>query len=196
MITYNNPYSTTLTLYDYSKTFGDKNVEIVALNVLNDERFNLWSGSSKSNEHHYGKNGLTIHTLEVYRLCLSTIQTLYHYEVDTLEMFFSSLFHDSGKMFDYKPINDTYMEWEGTDHKRLIHHISRSGLIWSSAISEFPKLYDKYHDKVLHNILSHHGRREWGSPVAPKTREAWLLHLCDGLSARMNDCNKIDLVKL
>ena len=45
------------------------------------------------------------------------------------------------------------------------------------------------HDEVLHAILSHHGRREYGSPVSPSTRIAWLLHLCDSISARMFDCN-------
>lgn len=78
--------------------------------------------------------------------------------------------------------------------RESIHHISRSALIWSHAVVEHPEFSDKYHDVVLHNILSHHGSREWGSPVAPKTQAAWLLHLCDGISARMNDCDRLDLV--
>lgn len=27
-----------------------------------------------------------------------------------------------------------------------------------------------------------------------KTQTAWLVHLCDGISARMNDCDRLDLV--
>jgi 23S rRNA maturation-related 3'-5' exoribonuclease YhaM len=38
-------------------------------------------------------------------------------------------------------------------------------------------------DSVSHCILSHHGRKEWGSPVEPKTPEAWILHAADMLSA-------------
>jgi 3'-5' exoribonuclease len=48
-------------------------------------------------------------------------------------------------------------------------------------------------ERVTHNILSHHGQREWGSAVAPYSREAWILHLCDGLSARIDDCDRLDM---
>jgi 3'-5' exoribonuclease len=39
-------------------------------------------------------------------------------------------------------------------------------------------------DPIVHCMLSHHGRREWGSPVEPATREAWTLHAADMLSSR------------
>jgi len=54
---------------------------------------------------------------------------------------------------------------------------------------------NELHDKVLHAILAHHGCREAGSPVAPKTREAWLVHFCDGISARMDDADTWDIIK-
>lgn len=38
--------------------------------------------------------------------------------------------------------------------------------------------------KVTHIMLAHHGRREWGSAVEPKTPEAWILHAADMLSAQ------------
>ena len=50
-------------------------------------------------------------------------------------------------------------------------------------------------EDVLHVILSHHGNRLAGSPVAPKTREAWIIHLCDGISARLYDADTWDVVK-
>ena len=37
---------------------------------------------------------------------------------------------------------------------------------------------------------AHHGIRAWGSPVSPNTQLAWLLHLSDNLSARLNDCDR------
>jgi 23S rRNA maturation-related 3'-5' exoribonuclease YhaM len=50
-------------------------------------------------------------------------------------------------------------------------------------------------DNITHNILSHHGQRAYGSPVFPATREAWVLHLADNLSARLDDCDKHDRIK-
>jgi 3'-5' exoribonuclease len=41
---------------------------------------------------------------------------------------------------------------------------------------------------LLHVILSHHGRREWGAPVLPRTPEALLLHYCDVMSASLHKC--------
>lgn len=161
----------------------------------NNPHFTLWSGSSKPYLHHYGMGGLVKHTCEVMELCYQCKETLKLHDVDDDEIFFASLFHDVGKLYDYIPVDADYKEWESTDHKRLIHHISRSALIWSDTISNFDMMTIRYHDAVLHAILAHHGQREWGSPVSPRTKLAWLLHLCDNISARMNDADKIDQLK-
>ena len=41
---------------------------------------------------------------------------------------------------------------------------------------EFPRSLE---DHLVHMILSHHGKGEWGSPKPPATPEAMLLHLAD-----------------
>jgi 3'-5' exoribonuclease len=169
----------------------------IASVVIDDPRFELWSGSSKSEQHHYGKGGLIRHTYEVVELCITNCSML-QLDIDQVELYLSALFHDCGKMWDYEPLNGKstdYRHWQGTEHKRLIHHISRSALVWNTACINHSFKYGKYADRVTHNILSHHGMREWGSPVMPKTKTAWLLHLCDGISARMNDADKCDFVK-
>lgn len=165
-------------------------------------QFEKWSGSHRSDFHHYGYGGLIRHTCEVVEIGLCSANVLCEtLTLDGTEYYLSALFHDTGKMYDYKfddnPNfgNDRRTKcWQSTPHKRLIHHISRSVLIWHDTIKEFPEFYDKYHDRVMHNILAHHGQREWGSPVAPKSKEAWLLHLADGISARMDDADKMDVV--
>lgn len=40
-----------------------------------------------------------------------------------------------------------------------------------------------YH-RLMHMVLSHHGKREWGSSVTPQTTDAWYLHAIDLLDAR------------
>lgn len=162
--------------------------------VLDNPKFGIWWGGL-SGQHHDFKGGLSRHTKEVIELCFSTNNSL-NLNIDKKELFFSALFHDAGKMFDYKekPIGMEGPEMVGCEHKRIIHHISRSALIWSHAVIDHTEYCDKYHDNVLHNILAHHGQREYGSPIAPKTKAAWLLHLCDSISARMNDCDRLDLV--
>jgi hypothetical protein len=193
--------------------------------VLDDERFPIWSGSSKSKQHHYGKHGLIIHTSEVIKLSL-TNNTFYcgsngQVPVDPRKLFLAGLFHDAGKMWDYEPVSvydeaplvglvvPAYSEWRPTTHKRRIHHISRSALIWQEACSTyydrspvvgrpFKPRYDwltqEFIDDVLHAILAHHGCREWGSPVSPNTKLAYFLHTCDMISARIEDCDNYDRI--
>jgi 3'-5' exoribonuclease len=38
---------------------------------------------------------------------------------------------------------------------------------------------------LLHLVASHHGEKEFGSPVEPKTPEAMALHLIDNLDAKL-----------
>ena len=67
----------------------------------------------------------------------------------------------------------------------MIGHISiAQGMLRekASSLSEFPP---KLLTLVEHMILSHHGRREFGSPVLPMTPEAILLSALDDLEAKM-----------
>jgi 3'-5' exoribonuclease len=43
---------------------------------------------------------------------------------------------------------------------------------------------------ILHLIASHHGEKEFGAPVTPRTPEAWALHYIDNLDA------KIEMLKM
>lgn len=166
-------------------------VSDIASEVLDNTRFFVWSGSSKKEQHHYGTGGLSQHIKEVFQLC-DLSNDYFNEIVDRKSLFLACLFHDAGKMWDYEI--DAYGEWQGTTHKRRIHHVAKSAIVWSIAVQKYPK-YKYMEDDVLHAILAHHGRREWGSPVAPNTRLAWLLHLNDGISARMEDCDRLDRVK-
>lgn len=166
---------------------------ILADRVLWDARLPYWSGSGRPEHHHYGDCGLVRHIWEVVNLCFTTKETLGITTINDEELFLAALYHDVGKFYDYGKVNDV---WTNTEHKRLIHHISRSATIWSNTFEQLPNINRELHDPVLHAILSHHGCREWGSPVAPKTQLAWMLHLCDSLSARMDDWNRLDVINL
>ena len=166
----------------------------ITLELIKDPRFSYWSGCV-NDKHHYGKGGLQQHTWEVVMLCLENRRfflNLGHENIPEDVLFLSALYHDSGKMRDYQPLDDG-AAWVGTEHKRIIHHISRSGIIWSKAV-EKTNTCRNIEDEVLHAILSHHGQREFGSPVAPKSKVAWLVHICDAMSARIEDCDKFDII--
>lgn len=168
--------------------------------VLHDDDFYKWSGSCHKGQHHYGTGQLAQHTLEVLQIMFAVHDTL-PYELDKDVMFLSAIYHDIGKTYDYGRRTSLDVEtfskkettWYGTDHKRNIHHISRSAMIFHHEATLLG-LDWKLMDKILHCILSHHTRREYGSPVAPNSREAWLLTLSDNMSARMYDCETWDYI--
>ncbi len=165
--------------------------------VVENPKFAVWSGSSKPHQHHYGKGGLITHTLEVIELCMSNYELMkntygdMHSNPD--QYFLAALYHDVGKMWDYSPVDQEMTQWTGNTHKRNIHHISRSCIVWNLIASQ-NGVHQLYTDEISHAILAHHGLREWGSPVAPNSKVAWMLHLCDGISARINDCNSFDCI--
>lgn len=159
--------------------------------LIETDMFFICSGSSSSVQHHYGKHGLIIHTAEVLRLCLSIVETL-NIKLDKKIIVLAAIFHDTGKMWDYIPIDQEKNEWESTNHKYMIHHISKSAIVFDRYSGFNSYLTEDEKSEITHAILAHHGLREWGSPVTPQTQLAWLLHLCDSLSARLDDSKKKD----
>jgi 3'-5' exoribonuclease len=161
-----------------------------------DPDFSTNSGCHVSRGHHYGTGGLLQHTWEVISLCMSTA-TFYaengsaHGKIISDKILFcAALFHDVGKIWDYAKDSNAALP-----HKRKIHHISRSAIEWNIFCREH-NLNNYLTEEVTHCILSHHGQRQFGSPVAPLTREAWILHLSDSMSARVEDCDRLDMVKI
>jgi len=174
-------------IYYLRQLSKELNVENIAKVVIDNPKFSLWSASSNSTVHHYGKYGLIKHTCEVIQLCF--INNQFFKSVNKDELFLAALFHDFGKIYDYGPTSSDLQNWISISHKYKIHHIAKSYLEFNLvAIKEdFCPIKT---ENIGHAILAHHGLKEWGSPVEPKTKLAWLLHLCDGLSARMDDTNE------
>lgn len=187
---------------DCHPSFKDGLLKRLVTHVIDDARFPLWTGSGKSTQHHYGKGGLARHTREVMMLCMrnAIFAKGVNKPVDETVLFLSAIFHDFGKLWDYQPrrlpaVSDRsfeFCDWEATSHKRNINHLCRSAVEWVN-IARKENTPKDIEDAVLHCILAHHA--EFGSPVLPKSREAWILHLSDGMSARIDSCDTLDLSK-
>jgi 3'-5' exoribonuclease len=184
-------------LWAIADSFGDEHVQHLAYRVLTYPGFNTWTASAHPNVHHYGKGGLIHHTREVVETCLKMGE--YYGGCDRKLLFIAALYHDFGKIWDYEVDNSALQlldgktntlqpMWRSTVAKRRIYHITKSVLEFTKA-AEGTNLTDTEKDEIVHAILSHHGRPEWKSPVVPQTKIAWILHLCDSMSARVADCD-------
>lgn len=164
---------------------------VLADYVLKNDKFKIWTASAHPNVHHYGHGGLLKHTYEVVQLCMLNAEFFARSGkvIDTRLLMLAAVFHDFGKLWDYAPANEEMTEWKSTDDKYKIYHITRSVMAWVKATETIKhNLSPAEIDQVTHCILAHHGRHEYKSPAEPKDEMAWILHLCDNMSARVSDC--------
>ncbi len=132
--------------------------------------------------HHAYIGGLLEHTVGLIRLSEAVCKLYPHLGRDLLVC--ASICHDIGKTREFAwhkpPI-------EYTDEGRLLGHIS-IGLQMVEKAIETAKL-NPCSKKLLalkHLVLSHHGQKEFGSPVLPMTEEAVVFHMLDDLDAKLN----------
>ncbi len=125
-------------------------------------------------------HGLLEHTLKVMRIAdaFAGVHPPVHRDV----LITGTLLHDIGKIRELKWDRSlTY-----TSHGRLLGHISMGASMVDALINELRKHEDfdrEVQAHILHLLLSHHGKLEWGSPVVPKTKEALILHYADHAEA-------------
>lgn len=139
--------------------------------------------SSALGVHHVGIGGNLCHTLEVTELAADMAVRLVQlgYDVDVDLCIAGALLHDIGKIDTYTVNGPTV---EMTLSGSLSDHIALG--IRRLRASEASKKYFYTASLLEHIILSHHGSKEYGSPVTPKFMEAYVVCHADGLSAVLN----------
>lgn len=127
--------------------------------------------------HHARIGGLLEHILSLMKVSLKVAEL--HPELDKDLLIAACMFHDIGKMKEYKITTMIDITTEG----RLLGHISIGQQLVSQKMQELgtPEI-EKL--KILHMILSHHGELEHGSPVKPAFPEAIAFHQIDNLDAQ------------
>jgi 3'-5' exoribonuclease len=155
------------------------------------ERFRRTAAARKY--HHARRGGLVEHTAQMMRMA-SEIGPLYpQLNVDLLLA--GILFHDCGKLWENAlPENGFVMSYD--ELGELVGHISIGievvNALWRKLNSENAAAWKNFSPPsedvrvhLLHLVASHHGEKEFGSPVEPRTPEAMALHYIDNLDARM-----------
>lgn len=128
--------------------------------------------------HHEFASGLLMHSLSIAEI--ADFLASYYKDVNRDLLITAALLHDVGKLTELEGPGVYKYSLKG----KLLGHIS----IMGGEIAEVGKLLNITSEVPLlleHMILSHHGEREYGSPVLPLTREALLLSLIDSLDSKM-----------
>ncbi len=168
-------------LTGYFDLVKDKDFRTLLDNLFSDTEFvkKFKAAPASTGIHHGYLGGLLEHTLFMLRLSRS-VPSVYE-EIDYSLLVTGLILHDIGKITSY-----TYDKViDHTDEGHLIGHIVRGYEIAKNVISKISDFPVAKKELILHIILSHHGVREYGSPVTPKFAEAFMVHDLDNLDARM-----------
>jgi 3'-5' exoribonuclease len=130
--------------------------------------------------HHACVGGLLEHSLDVVRVALVAAKR--YGEVDRDLVATVALLHDIGKIESYERQGGMF---DFTDAGRLLGHIYVGAARVDRAISRIEGFPEELRLRVVHAILSHHGEREKGSPVVPRTAEAIVVHYADNLDGSL-----------
>src|SRR5438105_15298490 len=145
------------------------------------------------NYHHARRGGLVEHTAQMMRVAKEIAPLYPQLNLDLLIA--GILFHDSGKLWENQ-FSETGFVMDYDELGELVGHIS-IGLevvnsLWRKLSAENTEVWKGYSPSsedvrlhLLHLIGAHHGQKELGSPVEPKTPEAMALHYIDNLDSKL-----------
>lgn len=135
--------------------------------------------AAASSLHHNFGGGLIEHVLNMIKIAVSVVER--HPELDKELLIAGCILHDIGKVNELKATTTIEYTIEG----HLLGHITIGQKMindWIDKLENFPVILKQ---KILHMVLSHHGKKEWGSPVEPLLPEAIVLHHIDNLDSKI-----------
>ncbi len=129
--------------------------------------------------HHAWLGGLLEHVVSLLSLA---DRVAAHYPLLDRDLLLTGvILHDIGKIRE--------LSWEiGFDYTiegTLLGHIQMGIDLVEKTMASLPAFPDRLRTLVLHMILSHHGKLEFGSPKLPMIPEALALNFVDDLDAKM-----------
>ena len=179
--------SLTQSLIDSIQNDVYRKLVIGMLSYVGDKFFRF---PAASKIHHGWKGGLSDHSLSMATLADELCK---HYpQLDRDLLVSAALIHDVGKTAELSGPVTTEYTLEG----KLEGHISLANA-WLSEVSEKLGVQEREETVLMHHmILSHHGKMEYGSPVAPMIIEAEALYLIDNMDARLTSLKMaLDAIK-
>jgi 3'-5' exoribonuclease len=156
------------------------------------DRFRRTAAAKKN--HHARRGGLVEHVAQMMRSAVAICGV--YPELNRDLMLAGVLFHDCGKLWENSYPEDGFSQIHSI-HGEMLGHIplgiEMTNKLWNDLLAspqadewkalkpttEMTRLH------LLHLIGSHHGQYEFGSPVLPRTPEAFALHYIDNLDAKL-----------
>ena len=167
--------------------FGNAHLRALLENIFADEATvrKFKRAPAAKTMHHPYLGGLLEHTLSLVRLCRAVAAHYEGIDVDLLQT--GAVLHDFGKIDEL-----CYERGFGyTAEGQMIGHLSMEVIMVSEQISRIPGFPEELRRHLLHMLLAHHGRLEYGSPKLPMTPEALMLAYLDDLDSKVEAMQRL-----
>jgi 3'-5' exoribonuclease len=129
--------------------------------------------------HHAYPGGLLEHTVATIKLAHRLADQ--YPQVDRDLLVAGAFFHDIGKVRELS--GERTVEY--TDEGKLVGHLVMTAQ-WIHDRSRRLGVPRELEHHLVHIVLAHHGKQEYGSPKEPVTLEALLVHYLDEIDSRVN----------
>lgn len=132
---------------------------------------------------HYHQNyvgGLLEHTINMLHMAEALCKI--HTKLDRSLLIAGAILHDIGKIWEFEVSTSIDVSRQGM----LLGHIDIGIKTVEEQIEKMPGFPENLKLKILHIILSHHGKKEYGSPKEPQFAEAIAIHFLDEIDAKVD----------
>jgi 3'-5' exoribonuclease len=168
-------------LLAFVETFTDPDLKLLLATMLADPSIAraYREAPAAKQLHHAWLGGLLEHVVSLLTLADRVAP---HYPVLHRDLLLTGvILHDIGKVRELSWDIGFEYTLEGT----LLGHIQMGMALAEKTMDSLPNFPPKLKTLVLHMILSHHGKLEFGSPKLPMIPEALVLNFLDDLDAKM-----------
>jgi 3'-5' exoribonuclease len=171
-------------LKQHVQSVGNGHIRVLLNRILADRESELRLWPAARSVHHAYRAGLLEHTLKIVEVA-RTIARAYGANEDLVIA--GAVLHDIGKLqeLQYEPGGAAY-----TRDGNLIGHITLGVIMIREAISGISGFPDDLRAQIEHLVIAHHGTRDRGSPVEPRTVEAFIVAAIDELDTRIHQVRR------
>ena len=168
-------------LLGFVESFTEPNLKLLLTTLLADAKIaqDYREAPAARQLHHAWLGGLLEHVVSLLRLAERVVPSYPMLHRDLLLT--GVVLHDIGKLRE--------LAWdigfEYTVEGELLGHIHIGAALVERTIDSLPGFPPRLKTLVVHMILSHHGKLEFGSPKLPMIPEALVLNFVDDLDAKM-----------
>ncbi len=163
-------------------SFTNEELKKLVLSIYEDKKDKLLIWPAAYKLHHAIRGGLLLHTLSIVKLAEGVIKIYPFVNRDFLLA--GAMLHDIAKIDEYNVGNELGIAENYSVKGNLLGHIPMG----AETVKEYAdklSISEETKTLIMHMILSHHGKHEFGAAVLPMTLEAEVLSELDLMDARL-----------